>query len=109
MTQGSTELQMLGDMKGELGELRGQMREIIHNQNNMHQKIDGLWDKVSAHQSLAREVQEHDQRITALERSENRRDGALSFGDKLMKSPLVGWLLGGGLALWALLSGKGPQ
>jgi|SRR5690349_14923982 len=56
---------------------------------------------------LDRTVQEHTTRITALETDKNRRDGAMGFGGWLLKSPIVGWLVGMALTAWVLLRTKG--
>jgi hypothetical protein len=89
-----------------LGELKGQMRELIHNVNNMSQKLDGLTEKVIGAQELPAKVEAIERRVTALETDKNRRDGAMGFGGWLLKSPLIGWLATAAVALWALLKGK---
>lgn len=89
-----------------LGEIRGQMRELIYNLNNATAKIDVLTEKVIATAALPGRIEKLEERVTALEADRNRRDGAMSFGGWVIRSPLVGWLAGAGLALWMLLKGK---
>lgn len=89
-----------------LGELKGQMRELIHNVNNMSMKLDGLTREVVGAQELPAKVADIDRRVTDLETDKNRRDGAMGFGGWLLKSPLIGWLATAAIALWALLRGK---
>ena len=72
-----------------LGEIRGQMRELIHSTNNAGMKIDALAARVSA-----------------LEAEHNRRQGANNVVQALLKSPAVGWLVGIAVSAWAILSGK---
>lgn len=69
-----------------LGKISGQMGELIHTTNNTSQKIDGL-----------------DRRITALEATENKRQGAVNLGTALLKSPPVGWIVATAATLYGLL------
>lgn len=81
-----------GQMLLMLGELRGQMKELIHSVNNSAHLINGLTDKVSkseglpdAIKALELKIAAHEVRITALEASENRRVGAVGLGSWIMK------------------------
>jgi hypothetical protein len=89
-----------------LGEMKGQLRELIHNLNSMSTKIDALTEKVIGAAGLPAKVKEIDDRVTALEADKNKRDGAMSLGGWLLRSPLIGWLATAGIGLWALLKGK---
>lgn len=89
-----------------LGELKGQMREVVHTLNNMSMKLDGLSEKVIADQHLPAKVAEIERRVTDLEIDKNRRDGAMGLGGWLLHSPLVGWLVGAGITAWVMLRGK---
>lgn len=91
-----------------LGELRGQLRELIHNINNLSSKVDAVNEKVIASGSLPATVRDHEERIGALEADKNRRDGAMGFGGWLLRSPIVGWLATIAIALWAIMKGKTP-
>jgi len=72
-----------------LGEIRGQMRELIHSTNATGMKIDALAARVSA-----------------LEAEHNRRQGASNVLHALLKSPVLGWLVGVSVSAWAILTGK---
>jgi hypothetical protein len=72
-----------------LGEIKGQMRELIHSTNSAGQKIDAL--------AL---------RVSALEAEHQRRQGASSVLAALLKSPALGWLVGAAASVWAIFSGK---
>ena len=72
-----------------LGEIRGQMRELIHSTNTAGMKIDALAARVSA-----------------LEAEHNRRQGASNVVQALLKSPAFGWLVGIAASAWAILSGR---
>lgn len=89
-----------------LGEMKGQLRELIHNLNNMSAKIDGLTERVVGAAGLPAKVRELEDRIMILEADKNKRDGAMGFGGWLIRSPVIGWLATAGIALWAMLKGK---
>jgi hypothetical protein len=72
-----------------LGEIRGQLRELIHNGNNNSQKLDALGI-----------------RVAALETERSRRDGATGVLQAIMKSPAIAWLVGAAVTAWAILTGK---
>ena len=72
-----------------LGEIRGQMRELIHSTNTTGAKIDALAARVSA-----------------LEAEHNRREGASNVVQVLLRSPALGWLVGVSVSAWAILTGK---
>ncbi len=46
-------------------------------------------------------------KVDALERDKDRRDGAMSGFEWIAKSPLIGWCIAGGVALWAIVNGQG--
>ncbi len=89
-----------------LGEMKDQLRELIHKLNTMSIKLDALGERVIGTADLPAKVKALEERVLALEADKHRRDGAMSFGGWVVRSPLVGWLAGAGLALWMLLKGK---
>jgi hypothetical protein len=89
-----------------LGEMKGQLRELIHNLNTMSMKIDGLTERVLGAKDLPEKIKALEDRVTLLEADRNRRDGAMSFGGWLLKSPAVAWLAAVAFAAWSLLKGK---
>ena len=72
-----------------LGEIRGQLRELIHSTNNTGMKVDALA-----------------MRVSALEAADQRRQGASGLMQTIFKSPALGWLVGAAITAWALLTGK---
>lgn len=89
-----------------LGELRGQMREVIHSVNNLSVKVDGLSREVIGLGSLAGEMADMKARIAILEIGNNRRAGAESIAVTIMRSPTLGWLVGAAITAWAILTGR---
>ncbi len=90
-----------------LGEIRGQLRELIHNMNNHSQKQDALARIVSKLESVPDQLDKIDQRLTKLETDKNLRDGAMGFGTWLLKTPLVTWAALAALAVWTWMRGTG--
>jgi len=89
-----------------LGELKGQMRELIHNVNNLATKLDGLSERVIGSAGLPKKIELLEARVTALETDKNKRDGASGIIATIMKSPTIGWLVGAAVSAWAILTGK---
>ena len=83
-----------------LGEIRGQLRELIHNMRNEEMKNDVLAKTIAKLESVPGDIAEIKQRLTTLEMDRHRRDGAMGFGTWFLRSPLIGWLAGFSLALW---------
>lgn len=82
---------MTGDEMNEsalllLGEIKGQMRELIQGVNSTNAKVDAL--------SL---------RVAHLEASENERKGERNIITLFLKSPAVAWIAAGLAAAWAYL------
>lgn len=72
-----------------LGEIRGQLRELIHSTNNTGMKVDALA-----------------MRVSALEAADQRRQGATGLLQTILKSPALGWLVGAVVTAWAILTGR---
>lgn len=89
-----------------LGEVRGQLREIIHNMNNQAQKNDAVSAQLAKLEGMPARLDAIDQRLLALETDKHRRDGAVGFGTWVLKSNVVGWLAAIGIAAWAYLEGR---
>lgn len=79
----------IAELSKNVGELTGQLREQIHLSNNNASKLDALGH-----------------RLSALEKAENRREGASGLIQTVLKSPALGWLFLAAVALWAFLTGK---
>lgn len=89
-----------GQMLLMLGELRGQVRELVHTVNNTAQLINGITDRVNASQglpdaikALELKIAAHEVRLTAIEATENQRKGAITLGAVLIRC--IPWMAGG--------------
>lgn len=89
-----------------LGELRGQVRELIHTVNNTAMKVDGIGTEVVKHSTLIETVKDHETRLVSLETDRNKRDGAMNLGGWLFKSPLLGWIATAAAMFYALFASK---
>lgn len=99
-----------GQMLLMLGELRGQMKELIHSVNNSAHLINGLTDKVNkseglpdAIKALDLKIAAHDVRLTALEVSENRRAGAITVTGWIIKTVPFASIGAGMFAAWKVM------
>ena len=88
-----------------LGEMRGQLREVVHSMNSLTQKFDTLSREVIGLAGLGAEMTDMKARMADLEADRNRRDGAVGVVETIIKSPLIGWFVG--LAITALAIVKG--
>lgn len=96
-----------------LGEMRGQLREVVHGQANLAMKFDALTREVIGLGSLATDLAEQKlastalaARVDALEAEKSRREGAYGVVQAIAKSPVVAWTAAIGAAAWAFLTGK---
>ncbi|UIJ43804.1 hypothetical protein LZK98_11945 [Sphingomonas cannabina] len=89
-----------------VGEVRGQLREVVHGVNNMAQKVDNMSDKVSALVSVPGKMAELEARVTVLEAAENQRVGAMGFGGWLLKVLPIGAISAAIGAISAFLTGR---
>lgn len=97
-----------------LGEIRGQLREMIHTTNNTASKVDALGREVSEIKGIAVTVAALDVRVTKLEgkvstltTSEDKRTGATSLAEWIVK--IMPWaVMGVVFALAAKLIGLSP-
>lgn len=90
-----------------LGEVRGQLREVVHSLSNLSMKVDGIAEKQARAGDTQSELAALKLRVVALETERNRRDGATGIVGALLKSPAIGWLVGAAAAVWAYLSEGG--
>jgi len=79
----------LADLALVLGEIRGQLRELVQGTANVSQKLDAL--------AL---------RVAALEVEQAQRKGASDLLKLILKSPALGWVVGAATAAWAIFTGK---
>ena len=95
----------LQTMSMTLGEVRGQLRELIHSVNNLAQKQDAMAEKVISHAILPEKIADHEERISSLETDRDKREGAVGAFGWIMRSPIIGWIVGAAVAAWAMLGG----
>jgi len=88
-----------------LGEIRGQLREVVHSVNNLTQKFDGLTREVVGLAVLGNDVAALKVSVAALEAKDNRRDGAVGIIETILKSPMLGWIVGAAITGFAILKG----
>ncbi len=88
-----------------LGEIRGQLREVVHSVNNLTQKFDGLTREVVGLAVLNNDVIALKVAVAKLETERDRRDGAVGIVETVLKSPLLGWLVGLVITGFAILKG----
>lgn len=91
-----------------LGELRGQVRELVHSVNNISGKMDALTREVIALGPLAADLAELKGRVYVIETTLSRQAGATGIITAILKSPAVGWVIGAAGMVWMLLTG-GPS
>ena len=96
-----------------LGELRGQLGQVMQGLTSLNGKVDGLSREVFMLGPLSADLGEMkakvtaaDERIRLLEDKQTKRDGRDGLLVLAVKSPALGWLAGAGAATWAILSGK---
>jgi hypothetical protein len=89
-----------------LGEMRGQLREVVHSMANLGMKVDGLTREVIGLATLASDIGALKAKVEALEAERNRTEGAHGVVGTLLKSPALGWLVGAAISAWAVLTGK---
>ncbi|SRR5258708_6627220 len=84
-----------------LGEMRGQLREVVHSMNNLTQKFDFLSREVTGLAVLGAEMAALKSSVAALragltelEMERNRRDGATGAVGHILKSPVLAALVG---------------
>lgn len=89
-----------------LGEMRGQLRELVHSTNNLSMKFDALSREVIGLGPLAADVAELKIKVDTLETDRARREGQAGILGTIARSPALGWLVGAAITAWAILTGK---
>lgn len=90
-----------------LGEMKGQLRELIHQGNNQAMKNDAVARTLAKLETIPDDIAEIKARLTTLEADRHRREAERGMLGMMLRSPLVGWLAGFALALWAWWKGQG--
>lgn len=89
-----------------LGEVRGQLREVVHNQNSQAQNLQLIGEKLAKLDNVPDELSAIRLRLTQLETDKHRRDGLIGGLQAMAKSPALAWLAAIATGAWALLTGK---
>lgn len=99
-----------------VGEMRGQMRELVHATNNNTQALNSMAVSVAKLEVIPAEIIEFkaqvaalEKRVDVLEAADQKRKGAIGFWAWFIQSPAIGWLATAGIGAWALLQGKTGQ
>jgi outer membrane murein-binding lipoprotein Lpp len=89
-----------------LGEMRGQLRELVHSVNNLNGKVDGLTREVVALGPLAAAITDLNARVEKLEQKGNEQSGAYKILVAIVGSPFVMWLVMVAGFVWAAVTGR---
>jgi hypothetical protein len=95
------------DMAMMLGEMKGQLRELIHQGNNQAMKNDAVARTLAKLEGMPDQLTEIERRLTTLETDKDRRDGRDGLWSALIRSPLVAWLFAAAVIGWTWLKGHG--
>lgn len=69
-----------------LGEMRGQLRELVHSQNNLSAKFDGLSREVIGLAPLANDMADIKLRLKVLEEKNQQQAGATNLANWAFKN-----------------------
>lgn len=96
-----------------LGELRGQIKELVHSVNNRASESQGVANSLAKLESVPRDIAEIKKSFADLELRLDKveLDKAANSGERkmllaILQSPALGWLVWAGSVIWALLSGR---
>lgn len=89
-----------------LGEMRGQLRELVHQVNNLSAKFDALTREVIALGPIAVQIAELRAEVDVLKVAKNQQAGAHNVISTILKSPTLGWMVGAISVIWLYLTGK---
>ncbi len=87
-----------------VGEISGQLREVVHSVNNMAQKVDGMSERMLTSPTQA-DFQSLAARVALLEAEKNRTDGAKGVFAAVMRSPMAAWAAAIIAAIWGAFKG----
>lgn len=88
-----------------LGEMRGQLRELVHSVNNLNSKVDGLTREVVALGPLGQEIALLQSRVAKLEEDGQQQNGAAKLAKAILGSPFIVYAVMAVGFLWAALTG----
>ena len=83
-----------------IGEVRGQLRELIHSVNNQGMQNEAIGKALAKLESVPDQLAKIENRLTQLETDKHRRDGAMGLGGALLRSPLLAWVFAAAVIAW---------
>lgn len=89
-----------------LGELRGQVRELVHGVNNLSGKFDALTREVIALGPIAADIQKLKADVEELKSSSNKQSGAVATVTAILHSPVLLWAIMFAGIVWAIATGR---
>jgi hypothetical protein len=89
-----------------LGELRGQVRELVHGVNNLSGKFDALTREVIALGPIAADIQKLKSDVEELKTAGNRQLGAVATITTILHSPVLLSIIMFAGIVWAMLTGR---
>ncbi len=89
-----------------LGEMRAQLRELVHQGNNQVQKNDAVARTIAQLESIPKDIAEIKDRLTTLETDRTRRDSERSVITAFMQSRALGWIVGAVTTVWLYITGR---
>lgn len=89
-----------------LGEMRGQLREVVHTLNNVSTKVDALGREVFALGPLASDMSEIKTRLVKLEETGNQQSGGLKVVSAILNSPVIMLVVMLAGLVWAIITGR---
>jgi len=91
----------------QLGKIEGQLRELIHQQNNEAMKNTARDEKLAKLANVPEDIIAIKLEMATLKTDKDRRDGAIGLGGALARSPAFQWIGLALVALWAWWKGHG--
>lgn len=89
-----------------LGELRGQVRELVHGVNNLSGKFDALTREVIALGPIAADIQKLKDDVEELKTAGNKQSGAVATVTAILHSPVLMLIVMGAGVIWAMATGR---
>jgi hypothetical protein len=84
------------------------VESVRQEQQSMHTQVSEIRDKVITIEArdVGAQVAALSLRVAALEVVNQRREGATTLAESILKSPTLGWIIGAGTFIWAYITGK---
>lgn len=99
-------VQILAQIRDSLSAINRKQDNIVRDVSSSSERIARLEERNERINRLEVTVQNLADKIGALLKDKDRRDGASGFIRELLKSPTLGWLVGAVVSAWAILTGK---